>query len=30
VVWTDTATAQSHEFSQTAFLHRASDYGQGE
>jgi hypothetical protein len=30
VVWTDTATAGSHEFSQTAFLHRDSDYGQGE
>jgi hypothetical protein len=30
VVWTDVATNQPHEFSQTAFLHRNSDYGQGE
>jgi quinol-cytochrome oxidoreductase complex cytochrome b subunit len=30
VVWTDAATNQPHEFSQTAFLHRNSDYGQGE
>jgi len=30
VVWTDMTTNQPNEFSQTAFLHRSSDYGQGE
>ena len=30
VVWTDGATGQPSEFSETQYLHRFSDYGQGE
>ena len=30
VLWTATATGQSGEYSQTAYLHRDSNYGQGE
>ena len=30
VLWTATATGQSGEYRQTAYLHRDSNYGQGE
>jgi len=30
VLWTETASGESGEFSQTAYLHRDSNYGQGE
>jgi hypothetical protein len=30
VLWTDTATGQPGENSQSVYLHRDSDYGQGE